>query len=209
MDPVTAFATIVSLLSDFVAHRNGQESKDFDSFMAWLTENRHAEIRTLLQANAATTVSIKVLLNHSRETILERLSALDKTMATVATGIASYRDLALVAYPSSELSGQAYAILEQFYDSGATSVLEVKYWSDPMELAYMDGPSNGNIAYTEPRFVEDDLTTLVNLGLLNLDRNGKGERILKFTRSAAALVEQRRSAQQHAQENAAPSQSSV
>ncbi len=194
MDPVTAFATIVSLLSDFIAHRDGKESKDFDTFMAWLTENHHAEIRSLLQANAATTVSIKALLRDSRETILERLATLDKTMATVAAGITSYRDLALAAYPSSELSSQAYAILEQFYDSGATSVLEIKYWSDPMELAYMDGLSNGNISYTEPRFVEDDLTTLVNLGLLDLDRNGKGERIFKFKRAAAALVEQRRGA---------------
>ena len=194
MDPVTAFATIVSLLSGFIAHRSGEESKDFDAFMAWLTENHHAETRSLLQANAATTVSIKALLNHSRETILERLSALDRTMATVAAGMASYRELALAAYPSSELSGQAYAILEQFYDSGATSILEIKYWSDPMELAYIDGPSNGTISYTEPRFIEDDLTTLVKFGLLNLDRNGKGERIFKFKRAAALLVEQRRNA---------------
>ncbi|WP_227480115.1 hypothetical protein [Xanthomonas vasicola] len=194
MDPVTAFATIVSLLSNFVSHREGKESKDFDSFMAWLTEHHHAEIRSLLQTNATTTVSIKALLNDSRETILERLATLDKMMATVAAGIASYRDLALVAYPSSELSGQAYAILEQFYDSGATSILEVKCLSGEMELAYMDAPSNGSISYTETRFVGDDLTTLVSLGLLDLERNDKGARIFKFKRAAAALVKQRRGA---------------
>ncbi|TXH75653.1 MAG: hypothetical protein E6Q88_03400 [Lysobacteraceae bacterium] len=162
--------------------------------MSWLTENRHDEIRGMLLSNAATTVSVKSLLMDSRQIILERLSSLDKTLATVASGIEQYRDLALIAYPSSELSDQAYAILEQFYDSGATAVLEVKYLSDPIELAYIDGPDNGSITYTEPRFVEDDLTTLVELGLLGIDHNGRGKRIFKFKRTAAALVERRRGA---------------
>ena len=194
MDPITAFATIVSLLADFVAHRSGNENKDYDTFMLWLTENRHDEIRGMLQSNAATTVSVKALLMDSRQIILERLSSLDKTLATVASGIEQYRDLALIAYPSSEISDQAYAILEQFYDSGATAVLEAKYVSDPIELAYIDGSSNGSITYTEPRFVEDDLTTLVELGLLGIDRNGSGKRIFKFKRTAAAFVERRRGA---------------
>src|SRR5690606_35096650 len=194
MDPITAFATIVSLLSSFVAHRGSDESKDFDSFMAWLAENRHGEIKDLLQSNTATTISVKALLADSREAILDRLASLDKTLATVAAGIEKYRDIALVAYPSYELSNQAYAILEQFYDSGASAILEVKYQSDPTELAYIDGPSNGSIAYNEPRFVEDDLTSLVEFGLLGIDYNGRGDRMFKFKRTAAALVESRRGA---------------
>ena len=194
MDPITAFSTIVSLLSDFVAHRSGNESKDYDAFMSWLTEKRHDEIRGMLQSNTATTVSVKALLMDSRETILESLASLDKMLATVAAGIEQYRDLALIAYPSSELSDQAYAILEQFYDSGATAVLEHKYVSEPTKLGYIDAPANGSITYTEPRFVEDDLTTLVELGLLGIDCNGRGERIFKFKRTAAALVERRRGA---------------
>jgi len=194
MDPVTAFVTIISLISDFVAHRGANEGKDFDTFMAWLAEQRHDEIRGLLQSNVATTVSVKALLNDSREVILDRLASLDKTLATVTAGIAQYRDLALIAYPSSELSGQAYSILEQFFDSGATAVLEAKYSSDPIALMYIDGPANGQISYHEPRFIEDDLTTLVELGLLGLDFNGRGDRIFKFKRTAAALVSQRRGA---------------
>lgn len=192
MDPITAFTTIVSLLSDFVAHRSDNESKDYDTFISWLTENRHEEIRGMLQSNTATTISVKSLLMDSRETILERLASLDKTLATVAAGIEQYRDLALIAYPSSELSDQAYAILEQFYDSGATAVLEHKYLSDQTELAYIDAPAIGSITYTEPRFVEDDLTTLVELGLLGIAHNGRGERIFKFKRTAVALIERRR-----------------
>ena len=43
MEPLTAattFATLVSLLADFVAHRGANESKDLDSFTSWLAEQR-------------------------------------------------------------------------------------------------------------------------------------------------------------------------
>ena len=193
MDPITAFVTSVSLIADFVAHRGANEAKDFDSFMAWLSEQRHDELRTMLQSNAATTVSVKALLRDSREVILDRLASLDKTLATVAAGIDQYRDIAQIAYPTYTLSNQALSLLEQFYDSGATSVMEVKYQSEATELAVIDGLGNAQIKYAEPRFLEDDLTTLVEFGLLALDFSGSG-RIFKFKRTAAALIEQRRGA---------------
>ena len=69
MDPIsaaTAFATIVSLLADFVAHRGAAEGKSFDEFMAWLSEQRHDEIKALLEQNTSTTIGIKALLGENR-----------------------------------------------------------------------------------------------------------------------------------------------
>jgi hypothetical protein len=195
MDPIstaTTFATIVSLMADFVSHRGANQSKSFDEFMAWLSEQRHDEIRGLLQANAATVVSIKALLNESRQQVLDRLSTLDKSLASVASGFDFYRDIAQAAHPETLLSSQAISLLEQFYDAGASGMLEGKM-SAGIVLLFLDG-KRGTATFSEPRFVEDDLNILVDLRLLDLTHNSKGERVFKFKRTAAALVEQRRGA---------------
>ncbi|ANB16330.1 Hypothetical protein I596_293 [Dokdonella koreensis DS-123] len=46
----------------------------------------------------------------------------------------------------------------------------------------------------DPRFLEDDLTTLVDLGLLDLSYNSKGGRLFSLKRAAARFVESRRRA---------------
>ena len=195
MDPITSaasFATIVSLLSDFVSQRSAAESKSFDEFMAWLSDSRHEELRRLLQSNAATAVGVKAILNESRQDILEQLAHLDKSLASLASGIDLYRNIAGSIHPDSLLSDQAISFLSQFYDSGASKALEGKTM-DGILLLFLDG-KHGSVEISEPRFIEDDLDTLLSLGLLGLTHNGKGERIFKFTRAAAQLVEQSRGA---------------
>lgn len=46
---------------------------------------------------------------------------------------------------------------------------------------------------TEQRFVEDDLNTLVEYGLLRHDYNPKGDNIYIFTRAASRLVSDKNS----------------
>lgn len=195
MDPVTSattFATIVSLVGDFISRREANESKDYESFMSWLHEQRHEEIRSLLQSSSTTVVGIKALLNESRDEILDRLSALDQTMAAIAAAIPAFSGIAELSNPSVGLSQQALSVLEQFHDSGASGVLESKIMNG-IVLVPLDG-NGGQIEFSERRFIEDDLTTLVELGLLDLSHNGRGQRIFKFKRTAAALVAQRRGA---------------
>jgi len=189
----TSFATIVSLLADFVAHRGANEGKSFDEFMAWLSEQRHDEIKSLLELNTNTTIGIKALLGESQKEILERLQSLDRSMATFAAGFDAYRGLAEAARPRSALSAQAISLLKQFYDSGASKVLQTKCLSGTA-LHVVDGPSNASLEFSDPRFLNDDLTTLVELGLLDLDYNGRGERLFVFKRSAARFVESLRGA---------------
>lgn len=195
MEPISAFVSIVGLLAEFVSQRNAGESKSYDDFMSWLAETRHDDLRTLLESNTDTTVSIKALLNDSREQILRRLSEVDKTLVRVASGIDGYRELARATHPEALLSDQALSILQQFYDSGASKVLESHLMSGVI-LTFVDG-SYGSLDVSEPRFVEDDLDVLLATGLLGLDHNSKGDRLFKFTRAAAMLVEQVRSANEN------------
>ena len=189
----TSFATIVSLLADFVSHRGANQSKSFDEFMAWLSEQRHDDIKSLLELNTSTTIGIKALLGESQKEVLERLQSLDKSMATFAAGFDAYRGLAEAAHPTSALSAQAISLLKQFHDSGASKVMEGKCVSGTA-LHVVDGPNNGSLQFTDPRFLNDDLTTLVELGLLDLEYNGSGQRIFVFKRAAARFVDSLRGA---------------
>ncbi|MBB5942490.1 hypothetical protein GGR64_002071 [Xanthomonas arboricola] len=192
MTTAATFATIVSLLAEFVSQRNTSKSEDYGEFMTWLSENRHGELRSLLQSNTATTISIKAILNESRQEILDRLALLDRSLASLASGIDLYKDIATSVHPESVLSAQAMSFLSQLNDSGASKLLEI-HMMDGIVLLFIDG-KNGTMEITEPRFAEDDLDTLLGLGLLGLTHNGKGERLFKFTRAAASLVEQSRGA---------------
>jgi len=195
MEPATtaaAFATIVGLLSDFISQRSGSDSKSYDEFMQWLSENRHDELRTLLQSNTQTTISVKAILNESRQEILDRLTLLDKSLASLASGVDLFAGIATSIHPDSVLSGQAMSFLTQFYDSEASKVLEA-HMMDGIVLLFIDG-KGGAMNVTDRRFAVDDLDTLLELGLLGLTHNGKGDRVFKFTRVAASLVEQSRGA---------------
>jgi hypothetical protein len=194
MDPVstaTTFATLVSLLADFVGHRGADQSKSFDELMAWLAEQRHDEIKNLLERNTDTTTSIKALLGETRQEILNRLRSLDESMAGVASGIGDYRGIAEAAHPGVSMSAQAMSILYEFNDSGASKIVLMQYADGTKSLPIVDGP-NGALTVPEPRFLEDDLDTLVRLGFLAVSRNGRGDPLYSFRRSAADFVEKSR-----------------
>lgn len=191
MDPMTAataFATTVSLLADFVAHRGVHEGKSFDEFMAWLSEKRHDEIKALLELNTSTTIGIKALLSENQKEILDRLHSLDKSLAIFAAGFDAFRGVAEATHPTAALSPQAISLLEQFNDSGASKVL-MHQGPAGTDLYIVDGPTNGSLQFSDLRFLEDDLTTLVELGFLGLEHADNGGRLFLFKRVAARFVE--------------------
>ncbi|MDG2539221.1 hypothetical protein P5Y53_16210 [Dyella jiangningensis] len=83
MDPLTltsSFATIVSLIAEFNSQRRTAGDADMDEFKAWLADQRHHEIISLLESNATTTVWIKARLQESQESlsdILQRLREIE------------------------------------------------------------------------------------------------------------------------------------
>ena len=50
------------------------------------------------------------------------------------------------------------------------------------------GGKGGQIEYSEPQFIEDDLNTLLRLGLLNQDYNSKGDPLYIVTRAAVKFL---------------------
>ncbi len=180
-----SFATIVGLLGQYRSERGAQAQLEFNDFMEWLAKANHTETKELLELNTNTTIYIKALLNQDHKIFKEKLDKIDAAITAFASTIEGFDVLARAVNPNATLSTQAVNILEQFQRSGATKVLELKMMSGTQ---YMFIETGGGLEISEPRFVEDDLKTLLGYGLLRHDYNSQGHNLYIFTRAASRLV---------------------
>jgi len=190
IDPLTAsttFAELVGLFSDFLGKRKEASNDDYQKFLEWLSNNRHEEIRALLEQNQATVISIKAILNHQSAIVLERLKNIDNRLGNILSADSLFSPLVQAIAPLNSLSEQAINILRQFENVEASTVLEQNYMSNETAYIFMDG-QGGELEYSDVRFIEDDFSVLVELGLLRLEFGKNGGKLYKFTREASKLV---------------------
>jgi hypothetical protein len=187
MDPLsvaTAFATVVSLIGQFRAERGDSRRADFNEFMAWLVKTNHEEVKELLESNAQTTDGIKDLLGEQHEALMGKLEVLDNTLASYASGIPGFSNLTRGLKAEAVLSHQALSILKQLELSGASKLIEIRTFDGT--LLILD--TSGEVEIDDPRFLEDDLRTLVEVGLLRHEYNSEGNNLYIFTRAASQLL---------------------
>lgn len=190
MDPLSGaatFATLVSLIGQYKGEKRSSDQSDFDDFLAWLVETQHSEIKSLIESNSRTTIGIKALLNVKFEQLAEKIDLLDKTLATYASGFQGFSEIGSVVWPNMGLSGQAISLLKQFEKSGASKILKVPMYGGP-SLIFTDPRERVDIEIDDSRFLEDDLRTLLEIGLLRHDFNPKGQDLYLYTRAAAEFV---------------------
>lgn len=184
IDPLTAantFATLINLISDFKNEHNKVAIDDYQKFLEWLSENRHDEIKGLLEQNQNTVTSIKAILNLQSSAVLEKLENIDNKLVSL------FNSLIQTVSPNNGLSEQSISILRQYESAQASTVLEQHYLSDQTAYIFMDG-NGGTLEYNDSRFIEDDFSKLVEMGLLRLEFGSKGAKLYKLTRAASKLV---------------------
>jgi hypothetical protein len=187
IDPIsasTAFATIVGLVCNYAAEHRSGSPDPYADFMDSLRES-HDGIRRNIEKNNELNQSLRSLLSQGNDVVLKKLESLDHILAGVAANLDDFRSISIAVHREELLSDEAIEILKQFCDSGSARFLEMKYPSGIMFLS-LDGGS-GNIGF-DHRFLEDDLRTLCNIGLLRLDHNSKGDRIFILTRQADRYI---------------------
>lgn len=190
IDPLTAattFSTIVSLISDFRDKHKEVATNDHQKFLEWLSENRHDDVKGLLEQNQATVISIKAILNHQSSDVIERLKNIDNKLGNILSADSLFNPLVQSLAPLNGLSEQAINILRQFENAEASTVIEQHYIGDETAYIFMDGKA-GTLEYSDARFIEDDFSVLVGLGLLRLESGKSGGKIYKFTREASKLI---------------------
>ncbi|MFP9132449.1 hypothetical protein ACLKZ7_05545 [Shewanella algae] len=188
MDPLTgasAFATIVGLICNYKA---GNSGSDLPEFIGWLREKQLEDVVSQIETNQELAGQLTNLLAVNHEQIMQRLASLDEILCSVASHVEGFAGLSNAISPRGPVSDQAMSILRQLVESGAKLFMELKVMTgEPDEYKLMDG-GHGSIKYSEPRFIEDDLSTLVELGLLRLEFAGRGSRKFLVTREAVRYV---------------------
>ncbi len=186
MDPLSlagSFAAIVGLLSNFKAERS---SADLTSFIAWLREQHQEGFANAIASNQALSSELSGLLTTKHEELVARLDHLNNQILAVAQSVEGFGSLANLLSSSIVLSPQAISLLKQMASSKAKYVMEHKRLSESAFL-FIDG-AVGELQVQEPRFIEDDLTSLLTAGLLRLEIASKGSRKFFVTRAGAQLA---------------------
>lgn len=182
----TALASIIGLIGQFKSGRDSAKSQDFNEFMLWLAESNHNELKSLIEANHGTTISIKAILHQSREALDESLSRIDNALAAITTALAGFDDLSKSIRPNATLSEQAISILKQIEEKKASKIGTLSLHGHKL-LMLLDGES-GHIEIPEPRFLDSDMQILTSAGLLIRGVDSGGKPLWTYTRQAAALV---------------------
>jgi hypothetical protein len=189
IDPLTAsttFATIVSLISDFRDKHKEVAANDHEKFLEWLSENRHDEIKIILEQNQETIISIKAILNQDFTIISEKLQNIDNKLASLLSEDVLFSKLVEAINPERMISKQAVAVLIQFENSEASKLLEHLY-TGGLDFIFIGG-KGGTLDINEPRFIKDDFAKLIELGLLRQNYNSSGKPMYEYTRAASEFV---------------------
>jgi hypothetical protein len=188
MDPLTlatSFATIISLIGMYRSEKSEREDESYDDFVGWLQRHQHEKLVELLADNQQIAKSTKALIEAQHQSVMESLSAINKVVCDIAAQIGNVAPLAQAMAVESSISDQAIGILTQLNRHEASKFLEARYLSGT-DYALLNG-DRGQLSITDSRFIEDDLNTLCEYGLLRLDFNAQGSRLFHLTRSGAQV----------------------
>ncbi|MFT0213514.1 hypothetical protein VQ643_13055 [Pseudomonas sp. F1_0610] len=166
-----ALATITSLLAAFKADRSATQQGEFNDFITWLTEKNHNQVVEFLTQNQTTTISIKTILNQNHEQLVERLKSLEDAMFSIAINSPTFQTLAKAINPEApELSIQAKNILKFIFKDGTGAFSIKKGIDEKLQFIGLNTrPSNEMLS--EPRFLQEDLESLVNCGFFLFPTN--------------------------------------
>jgi hypothetical protein len=183
---VAEFATIVGLLSAFSSGRSGHQQLELSEFLAWLSEHNHEDIKSSIESNQATTVSIKALLNKGLVDVHEKLDDISERLAMLSSRTNGVEDLA-AAFARESISDQALEILTLMEENHSEYfLLSNELGAKQKRLILSPGP---NYLCKETRFFQDDLELMLSLGLLVQRYNPKGEPVFYYTRAASRLID--------------------
>jgi len=189
MDPLASagiFATIVGLLCNFKTERSGG---NLDNFIEWLREKHHEDVVVAIQRDARLVASLSSILTTNHTELMDRVGRLDEALCAVAAHVGQFSSLARAVRPELGLSEQAVSIVSQLVESEADAIWEMKVYSGGAdEYLLMGGVGQRNVQYDEPRFIDDDLNALCDIGFLRLEIGSKGTRKFGVTRAAAAFI---------------------
>ena len=186
MAHATIFAQIVGLIATFSGERASGKIDQKQDFLVWLETINHQETRRLLETNGDALEKIRTLLNGDHEFLRAKLERVDELLAKLLSHIEGFATVAAAIRPTTVLSEQAVSILRQLDRSGASSFQGGFVGGTP--LYFFVRGEKGCLVFDDPRFVADDLCTLVDIGLLRRTAGDAEKPVYTFTRAGSQYV---------------------
>ncbi len=181
----TAFATIVGLLMNFQSSRDSVNTQDF---LNWMSESNHNDLVKLIESNKELHQALNNLLSQNHNDISEKLNALNNNIICIAQIIEGLQPIANVFNTNHEISEQAIDILRQFVNSKSKKMHYMKNTSREGGDYYILEGGAGNIKYDEILFIDDDINTLVKLGLIEKNYTSRNNPVYYITRKAITFM---------------------
>ena len=200
MELFSSLATIIGLVSVWKSEGRARSGEDYNDFIQWLSESRHCRLIESLESNHLLGLKIKQLLTKNHTELEKSLANLDAMLLQLAYQVDDFKEIANAIDPAQGVSNQAIHILKCIVSSTSSSIqmnpigfFDVDWEANDNEdhktsMKFVDGP--GVIKIEEPKFLPDDLNTLVKLNLLLIGEIGTNSPIYTVTRSAAKYLEQ-------------------
>ena len=187
MEPITGFVSIVGLIAQYSSEVKSKKIKEDTLFQKWLEDNRWTDVIDLLSRDSQTLHAVEELLNDDREMLEQKLTAIEEALLKFSSAVDGFDKISASMKPNLGLSEQALSILIQMEDKQVEALLRSES-NQGRVLSIISGPNPGDLDLPEIRYLDSDLKTLTDLGLLLQDRNGKGQLLFIITREASKLV---------------------
>jgi hypothetical protein len=195
MDPVTistTLATLVGLICNYRQEKGSQEQLDHRKFIEWLEYHRHEEIKNLICETYHLQSEVDALLREDSQRLAAKLNSIEEMLARLLSRVQGFTPVVHALHPGIELSSQALEILSLFVTSDADRLVILQAPDGPKFALF---PTSGGSAPTyrvpEPRFLDDDVRCLVQLGLIIQDQRDDygGEPIYRLARPGLDYVQ--------------------
>ncbi len=186
LSTASALASVLGLLGLWKSERRSSEQATLDQFIDWLRRHEHHQVVDAILHSEEVTLSLKGVLAHQHVEVMDILRRLDDALSMIAYQVSAIRPLAMAVRPGARISDQAFGFLRQITESRSCRVIEIKAIGEA--VYQLDDDTATRIRVDEQRFLEDDLRTLCDLGLLVRMENTNGQRVFLLTRTGANLV---------------------
>ncbi len=190
MDPF-AFATIVGLLATFQSGREGK--RDIEEFKHWLEENNHSNMVSIIENNQNIQQQLTVFMNQNHDQVMSQLSTLNDLMVSIASHMQGLGNIASSFAPNNGLSDQAIDVLRQFVKSDCKKMhrfISRTLGAGSKDIYSLEGTERASsLEYSEPRFIEDDINSLVDMSLITLSESSKNSITYTITRQAVSFID--------------------
>ena len=192
MEGYSLLISIIALLKQFLGSPSNKDLQDFEAFTEFLLDHNHKQVIEGLDSNQLLSLKIQELLKKNLASITASLDEIAKNLAELTSKSPDLAELTHAACaPGTDLppaNQQQIEILIKMYVEGDGSLIILSQALGETKRLVIGGSSN--LIASDPSFLEDDLASLTEAGLLISELNRQGNPIWKGTRKGQAIAKQ-------------------